>query len=250
MLSRDKVASLLREQADVCRTFGSALYGDLLARASDNALVGGVAFELPRCNEARNPRADALALRLMAAVHVWLLSLPFPARPTKSAAPRRCLCACWRWARVLVLRWDPYRYGAGDLKWGPAASPVDLVGLWTEPPRVIPSAIDVVERRGCDPRPIDPAAPEGRLSLLASLWADQVARVGRLRGALDIATRVPAEVEGASVRDWLPRNLQRKTPGLATVLYHSIVQEYFDDLTATLFHNCLALAGAARVLAP
>ena len=296
MLSRGKVASLLREQADVCRTFESALYGELLARASENALAGGVAFELLSRHEARNPRADALALRLMAAVHRLVLSgeapelaLHYPsvggfkgdawpafervllARQERLASLIDLPCQTNEVGRAaalafgffeiaasapmplrllevgasagLNLRWDHYRYGAGDLRWGPAASPVDLVGLWTELPRVAPATIEVVERRGCDPRPIDPGTAEGRLSLLASVWADQVARLGRLLGAIDIAARVPVEIETASVRDWLPRQLGRKTPGCATVVYHSIVEEYFDEATATAFQNCLAQAG-------
>jgi len=300
MLSRDKVASLLREQADVCRTFESAFYGDLLARASDNARLGGVAFELLKRYEARNPRADALALRLMAAVHRLVLSgeapdlaLHYPSvggfkgvawpafervliekqeqlaslidLPCQTNEVGRAAALAFGFSEIaastsmplrllevgasagLNLRWDHYRYGAGDLAWGPEASPVDLVGLWTDPPRVTPSAIEVVERRGCDLRPIDPATPEGRLSLLASVWADQVARVGRLQGALDIATRVPVDIETASVRDWLPRHLGRKTPGHATVVYHSIVQEYFDEATATAFQNCLAHAGEEAI---
>jgi len=304
MLSRDKVASLLREQADVCRTFDSALYGDLLARAADSALAGGVAFELLKRYGARNPRADALALRLMAAVHrvvlsgealelalhypsvggfksdAWpaferllsdkqarlapLIDLPcqtnevgraaalafgFFEIATSSSMPLRLLEVGA--SAGLNLRWDHYLYGAGDLRWGPQASPVDLVGPWTGSPRAIPSAIDVVERRGCDPRPIDPSTAEGRLTLLASVWADQVARVGRLRGALEIAARVPVEIETASVSAWLPRHLERKTPGRATVVYHSIVQEYFDEATAASFQACLAQAGEeASVEAP
>ena len=296
MLSRDKVASLLLEQADVCRTFESALYGDLLSRASENALKGGVVFELLCPYEARNPRADALALRLMAAVHRLVLSgealelaLHFPsvggfkgdawpaferllidkqerlspliALPCQTNEVGRAAALAFGFFEIatlssmplrllevgpsagLNLRWDHYRYGAGDVRFGPEASPVDLVGLWTEPPRVIPSLIEVAERSGCDPRPIDAQTAEGRLTLLASVWADQVARVGRLRGALEIAARVPVDIETSSVRDWLPRQLGRKTPGHATVVYHSIVQEYFDEATATAFQNCLAQAG-------
>ena len=296
MLSRDKVASLLREQADVCRTFESPLYGGLLARAADNALAGGVAFELLRPHEARNPRADALALRLMAAVHrlvllgeapdlaphypsvggfkadAWpaferllidqqerltaLINLPCQTNEVGRAAalafgffevaastsmPLRLLEVGA--SAGLNLRWDHYRYGDSAVRWGSEASPVDLVGLWTEVPRVIPAGVEVIERRGCDSRPIDPSTSEGRLSLLASVWADQVARVRRLEGALDVAVRVPVEIETASVSDWLPGKLERKTPGQATVVYHSIVQEYFDEATAAAFHACLARAG-------
>src|SRR5262245_16741851 len=73
MLSQDKVRSLISDQADVCSAFGSALYGDLLSHAAENATRGGVVFDLLSPFEARNPRADALALRLMAAVHRLVL---------------------------------------------------------------------------------------------------------------------------------------------------------------------------------
>jgi hypothetical protein len=144
----------------------------------------------------------------------------------------------------LNLRWDVYRYGGGGATWGPVDSPVDLVGLWRDAPVVLPSTIRVAERRGCDPRPVDPTSPEGRLSLEASLWADQEARFARLRGALHIAARVPAEVDRESVADWLPRQLGELTPGLATVVYHSIVQEYFSDAVRAAFLACLEEAGA------
>jgi hypothetical protein len=302
MLSQEKVASLLREQANVCAAFGSALYGDLLSHASENAVREGVVFELLRPFEARNPRADALALRLMAAVHRLVLgghaaelalhypsvggfkADPWPAFERVLAAERERLPALialpcqtnevGRTAALafgffdiaastrmplrllevgasagLNLRWDHYRFGVGDVRWGFEDSPVDLHGLWKEAPRVIPAGVEVSERRGCDPQPVDPSSDEGRLSLLASVWADQVARVSRLRGAFEVAARVPVEIQTATVRDWLPEELSRQTSGQATIVYHSIVQEYFDAATATAFHSCLAQAGQAATSA-
>ncbi|MEO8361354.1 MAG: DUF2332 domain-containing protein, partial [Vicinamibacteria bacterium] len=81
----------------------------------------------------------------------------------------------------LNLRFDQYRYGGGGASWGDQESPVDLVGLWKEAPPVL-TDVRVVERRGCDPRPVDPTTAEGRLSLEASIWADQTERFARLRG--------------------------------------------------------------------
>lgn len=143
----------------------------------------------------------------------------------------------------LNLRFDHYRYGGGGASWGPRESPVDLVGLWQESPVALPE-IGVAERSGCDPRPVDPATPDGRLSLEASIWADQTARFARLRGALEVARRIPARVEQESVDLWLPRQLATPRPGLASVVYHSIVQEYFSDAVRAAFLACLVEAGA------
>jgi hypothetical protein len=142
----------------------------------------------------------------------------------------------------LNLRWDQYRYGGGGAFWGPAQGAVDLTGLWQEAPDV-PPAVEVIERSGCDPRPVDPTSALGRLSLESSIWADQKERFTRLRGALDIASRVPARLEQESVESWLPRQLERAKPGVATVVYHSIVQEYFSDETRDAFFACLDAAG-------
>ena len=128
---------------------------------------------------------------------------------------------------------------------GEAESAVDLTGLWTEAPKKLPAPVPIAERRGCDPRPVDPSTEGGRLSLEASLWADQVARFARLRGAIEIARQVPVVVDQESVDSWLPRQLSRPRPGVATVVFHSIVQEYLSASVRNSFHQCLASAGAA-----
>jgi hypothetical protein len=93
-------------------------------------------------------------------------------------------------------------------------------------------------------RAVDPAVSEGRLTLESSVWADQVARLGRLRGAFEIAGRVPATVERASVERWLPRRLAERRPGAATVVFHSIVDEYLAPAVRQAFHDTLARAGS------
>jgi hypothetical protein len=144
----------------------------------------------------------------------------------------------------LNLRFDQFRFGGGSAAWGPADSPVDLQGMWLDAP-VLPDTLTVAERRGCDLRPVDPTSEDGRLALLASVWADQAPRFSRLRGAIEIARRVPAEVEAADVAAWLPTRLAVRAPGAATVVYHSIVDEYLPDATRAAFHAALHEAGAA-----
>jgi hypothetical protein len=51
-------------------------------------------------------------------------------------------------------------------------------------------------------------------------------------------------VDAADVASWLPARLAVASPGWATVVYHSIVDEYFPDATRNAFHATLREAGA------
>jgi hypothetical protein len=128
----------------------------------------------------------------------------------------------------LNLRADSFRVelteGTGV---GPVDSPVVLHDPWLgqRPPDV---PLHVVERRGCDTDPVDPTTDEGRLRLTSYVWPDQLARLERLRGALEIASKVPAPVLRQSARGFVS-DLQL-APGTTTVLWHSIMWQYLDDL--------------------
>jgi hypothetical protein len=143
----------------------------------------------------------------------------------------------------LNLRWDRYRYGGGGATWGPAGSPVTLEGLWAEAPDHLPAAVTVADRRGCDPAPVDPVSDEGRLTLTAAVWADQLDRSERLRGALAVAAQTPASVDAASADTWLPGELAEAAPGTVTVVYHSVVREYLPPAARSGFEATLAAAG-------
>jgi hypothetical protein len=144
----------------------------------------------------------------------------------------------------LNLRWDHFRYAGGGAAWGPAGSAVDLTGLWTDPPPFVDAPVAVVERKGCDLRPLDPSSEETRLTLQSSVWADQVARFARLRGALALAAEVPATVEAAALHEWIPAQLATPRTGLTTLVYHSVVEEYLPDAARDAFHAALDEAGA------
>ena len=78
----------------------------------------------------------------------------------------------------LNLRWDRYRYEADEFAWGEPGSPVRIAfRLEGEVPPA--PAVEIAERRGCDPRPVDPSTEEGRLTLLSFVWADQDKRLDR-----------------------------------------------------------------------
>lgn len=150
----------------------------------------------------------------------------------------------------LNLRWDRYRYSAGDFDWGPADSPVrldfELRGDLDASPR-----IEVAERGGCDAAPVDPASPEGRETLLTYVWPDQAGRVERLRAALEVAAAVPVKVEREGAAAWIERRLADPAPGRATVVYHSIVLQYLSEDERAAFHaNLEHAAGCATAEAP
>ena len=143
----------------------------------------------------------------------------------------------------LNLRFDHYRYETGGRAFGPPGSPVVLSGYWDAGDPPYDAEVRVVDRRGCDPHPVDPTSEEGRLTLLSYLWADQLDRVERLRGALDIARRVPVALERADGCAWVERELARASPGVASVVFHSVVMPYLSHEERERFAAAVRVAG-------
>ena len=132
----------------------------------------------------------------------------------------------------LNLRPDRFHYSAaGGFAWGPEDSPVRLADTWTggAPEWLAKAAaarpeLTVVERRGCDLTPIDPASAAGVLALRAYVWPDQVDRQARLAGALRLAAELPAAVEPVGAAEFLAGVELR--PGTLTVVWHSVMRQY------------------------
>src|SRR3954468_16464721 len=61
----------------------------------------------------------------------------------------------------LNLRWDRFRYEAGDWAWGDAASPARIPCEYIGGRPPLPANVWVVERAGCDPSPIDATTDDG-----------------------------------------------------------------------------------------
>ena len=103
-------------------------------------------------------------------------------------------------------------------------SPVVLDPAWRGPvPDPWPD-LAVLERVGCDVQPVDVLATEGRLTLTAYVWPDQVARHERLRGALALARQTPPVVRRQGAADFLDELDLRA--GTTTVLWHSVMWQY------------------------
>jgi hypothetical protein len=144
----------------------------------------------------------------------------------------------------LNLRCDSYAYELAESQvLGDPASPVRLERPWAEGPRPDGAPVRVAERAGCDPAPLDPTTHEGRLTLTSYVWADQRARLERLRGALEVASRVPAVVVRRGASDWLAEVLAAPAGGVVTVVWHSVVRQYLAPAERAAVDRLLVAAG-------
>jgi hypothetical protein len=144
----------------------------------------------------------------------------------------------------LNLRADRYWYESGGVGVGDPGSRVRFVEPWDGGHPPLDGGLTVVDRRGCDARPIDATTSEGRLTLSCYVPPDQLERFERLQAALDVAARVPAPIDTADAADWLETQLASLPEGQATVVFHSIAWQYFDAATDTRARAAIETAGA------
>ena len=151
----------------------------------------------------------------------------------------------------LNLQFDRYAHEVADgVVLGDRDSPVRLRCPWqgSFPPL---AALEVVNRKGCDPAPLDPASTEDRLTLTSYVWADQLERFERLRGALQVAADHPLMVERLPASQFLSRELAEPMVGVATVVWHSVVRQYLAPQERADGTDILRQAGdRASALAP
>lgn len=135
----------------------------------------------------------------------------------------------------LNLRADRFAYVVdGETLGDPGAALVlrePWVGTPVERPAAAAAALDVVERAGCDPTPIDAATPEGRRTLLSYVWPDEPDRLARQRAALVVAAATPVTIERTEdTAGWLAHRLHdARAPGALTVVWQSVVRQYVPD---------------------
>jgi hypothetical protein len=70
-----------------------------------------------------------------------------------------------------------------------------------------------------------------------------VHRRERLDAAIEVARAFPAQVDVADAGDWVESRLADPVPGVATVVYHSIVLQYLPRPTFDHLRGALVAAG-------
>ena len=188
----------------------------------------------------------------------WLDSPPQTNEPARSAV----LIAAGHWLAArfglelelselgasagLNLRWDRYALEVQGQRFGPAAAALTLRPDWSGPlpPATAPR---IAGRAGVDLNPLD--TTRDRLRILSYVWADQGARLARMRAALDLAATMPVAVAQGDAAAWLERRLDARRPGVLHLVYHTVVWQYFPPATDRRARAAMARAGAAGPLA-
>ncbi len=145
----------------------------------------------------------------------------------------------------LNLDLDRYRYEAGGLAFGPPDSPVRFVDYWHPTAPRLDADLVIAERKGCDLSPIDPQTEHGALELQAYLWPDEHERLRSLRAAIALARDRTFTVDRASADDWVAHQLQARTEGVATVVFHSVFWPYLPESVQTGIRAAIEAAGAS-----
>lgn len=121
------------------------------------------------------------------------------------------------------------RVPAEPLVFGAPDSPVVFADAWSGRPMIPAPGLRIAERVGSDINPVNPLTHDGALTLTSYVWPDMTDRLERLRGALEVARTVPADVRREDAVSFL-RNLEL-SEGHATVVWHSVMWQYLtrDD---------------------
>jgi hypothetical protein len=145
----------------------------------------------------------------------------------------------------LNLRWNRWFYDAGPSgTWGDRDASVRLAGCFDVAPP-LDVDVEVAERLGCDAQPLDPTSEADRETLLACTWPDQAHRLRLLRAALPAAARDPVTIDREPAGAWLEARLRQPRPGVATVVFQSLVIQYLDDAERERVTAAIERAGAA-----
>jgi hypothetical protein len=126
----------------------------------------------------------------------------------------------------LNLVWDRYRYVYPEGTWGDGALELAGVAEPGPPAELLVRRPTVRGRLGIDRSPLDVTKDSDALLLQCFVWADQTARLERLRRAIEIAREDPPRLVRGDYREDLPRALaERRDDGL-TVVFHSASVTY------------------------
>jgi hypothetical protein len=151
----------------------------------------------------------------------------------------------------LNLFWDHYRYHYPEAVWGPADAPIELSGRARggPPAELFERDVQVVRRLGIDRHPVDVTEEAGAKLLEAFVWADQPARIERLRRAIDVVRKNPPELIQGDYVELLPKVLTERQDDALTVVYHSVSVVYLSQAVRDRLREEIEEAGKQGPLA-
>ena len=138
-----------------------------------------------------------------------------------------------------------YYYDLGGVTSGPGASRMRIAPEWRGPP---PPQGDIgfVDARGCDIAPVDLTDEAQAMRLKSYVWPEATGRMARIDTAIDLARRMPPEIERMDAGDWARQELAKpQGEGVTRVIAHSIMWQYLPDATQRQIEDTLQAAGEA-----
>ena len=138
-----------------------------------------------------------------------------------------------------------YYYDLGGVTSGPGASRMRIAPEWRGPP---PPHGDIgfVDARGCDIAPVDLTDEAQAMRLKSYVWPEATGRMARIDTAIDLARRMPPEIERMDAGDWARQELAKpQGEGVTRVIAHSIMWQYLPDATQRRIEDTLQAAGEA-----
>jgi hypothetical protein len=128
----------------------------------------------------------------------------------------------------LNLLWDRYRYRYRSGTWGSGS--LELAGddRTAPPASLFARSVEVARRRGVDLSPVDVTTEHGALVLQSFVWADQDARLGRLRRAIETVRQEPPELISGDYVEALPSLLRDRLDGTLLVVFQTASTMYLD----------------------
>ena len=140
---------------------------------------------------------------------------------------------------------DRFAFDLGGVRAGPASSPMLIKPEWRGPPPP-QGAVEITAIEGCDLAPMDLTDPALALRLKSYVWPDMPARLARIDAAIALARDKPPRVAKMDAADWVEQRLATpQAPGVARVLFHSIVWQYLPPEGRARIEVAMAKAGAA-----
>lgn len=140
----------------------------------------------------------------------------------------------------LNLSFDRYAANTEHGVLGSPGSSVTLPSTVFLRPPLIDTSATCVDRRGCDPDPID---LDTHVPLLESyVWPDQLERRARLLSAIEITRSLGHHITAASADEWVLEQFTTP-PDRPIVIFHSIVWQYMSPEIRERFRGAIFDAG-------
>jgi hypothetical protein len=146
----------------------------------------------------------------------------------------------------LNLLWDRYRYRYSSGAWGSGS--LELAGDDRLPPpsSLLERRVEVARRRGVDLSPVDVTTEHGSLVLQSFVWADQRARLERLRRAIEVVRAEPPELCRGDYVEALPSLLRERVDGALLVVFQTASTMYLDRDQRERLHAALRDGGSVE----